>query len=439
MELTNREWSTLFWAVAVLVYAIWKAKPWTSLKSLLKAALNKHILVVFGSMGGYVSACVWMQSYLGLWSINNLKSTVIWTFGFAAVSLFQLKDVRDSEGHFVNIAKGSINMNIVITFVASTYVFSFPTEMILVPISGLASAMLVVAVDDPEHAVVRKILTAILVVIGTTYFFYAGYKASIDLERFLSTENIIEFLIPIALTLLYVPFLFAWHVFLSYEQMPHKLQWVIRDEFLNKYAQRQALVGFKWDTKGLLRWLRHVARFPPQGIDDVKVSIAEIQKSRRRDKKPFIVPPDDGWLPERAKQFLFDEGLVLGDYSRSSDGWYAKTPYVQLGARAADNNIAYYIEGDEFGVKSLRLVMNVNYPDDADSAIEVFKERVVKLINQSAYGEVGDIKSIALDANGESVEIGRISVSLKKQEWASKNNGYALMLDIVPVKKGASP
>lgn len=437
MELTNREWAIVLWTAIVLTYAFSKAKLWAQLMKLLKMAFNKQIRILFGSMGLYAAGCVWLLWYLGMWGIDNLKTTLMWIVGFAVVSLFQIGDAEKDEGHFRKLAKESIGVNMIIAFVASTYVFGFFVEFVLVPIAGVATFAVAYADGKDEFATVRKLFYGILVLIGFAYMMNALYQIWVDFWSLASTATLAEFSIPVLLTLLYIPFLFAWHVFLSYERVPFRLKYTIKDELVNKYARRQALLGFKWDTKGLRRWLRHVALFRPETTDAVDASIAEIKKARRRDRKPFRVPPDDGWLPEHAKQFLTEEGLVVGDYSRSYDGWHANSPYLPLGKRANDNNIAYYIEGDEWTVRSLRLVLNVNYPEDSESATASFREKVSRLVNLSAYGKKGESREIGLDINGASVEVGRISVNLKKKEWNNKTEGYELVLNIVPIVQPA--
>ena len=430
MELTNREWSVVLWLAFIFSYALWKAKPWRPLKALLKQLVNKHILILFGSMAAYIACCTWLLSRSGAWSYENLKSTLLWAFGFGLVTLFQIKDADQDSGHFRKIAKEAIGVNVFVAFLASTYTFSLPIELLLVPIAMLASAMLAVAGEDPKTASVRNLLNGVLILVGGLILCNALYLASNDVGDLASTKNAKELLVPILLTFLYVPFLYSWHLVLSYEAGLGRLRRTIKEASLSKYAGRQALIEFKWDVKGLRRWLRHVALFRPDSVDAINASIAEIKTSRRRERNPFRVPPPDGWLPEHAKKLLADEGLETGDYYRNYDGWRASSPYLSLGSRVLDNNIAYYIEGDEWAVRSLRLVLNVNYPDDDTLAIDVFQRKVSKLISRAIYGDKGENRTILLDVDGEPIKVGRISVSLKKEEWLNKDNGYELVLDI---------
>lgn len=430
MELTNREWSVLLWTVVILGFAFWKAKPWALLKSFVDILASKVIVIFFGSMALFVLGCVWLLWTAGFWTPQNLKTTIWWVLSFAIVSLVQVNNAQDEPDHFRRIWREVISANIFIAFIASTFVFSLLVELALVPLATLASLMLVLAERDPKAAPVRSFLNGLILILGAAILGNAVWQASHKLREIATVATAREFVVPVVLSLLYIPFLYCWHLFLTYQRAFGRITWSMAGENLIRLAKKRALIAFNADMNGLGQWLRHIAIFRPESEQDVVSSIAEIKRLRRRQRQPFRVPPADGWLPEDATAFLADEALSTNEYRRFYDGWYANAKPLELGSGPIPNNIAYYIEGDESAVRTLRLVLNVNNRDSEASAVASFNGMTSKLVNRAAYGPVGEGRTVQVTSEAPPIVVGKLSVSLSKEAYAIEANGYTLTLAI---------
>lgn len=428
MELTNREWSILLWTVIVLGFVLWKAKPCASLKALLDLFASKIMIILLGSMVIYVLACVWLLWLGGFWKAQNLKTTIWWIFGFAAVSLFQVNEAQEKPDHFKRIWRQAISATIFVSFIASTYVFSLPVELALVPIATLVSMALVLIDKDQKAAPARMLLNSLLIIVGVAMVGNAIWLASHQLNYLASVEAARELIVPVVLSLLYIPFLYCWHVFLSYERAFGRIGRSIKDERLSRVARFHSMLAFNSDMNGLSQWLRHIALFRPSNEEDVANSIAEIKALRRRQRRPFRVPPADGWLPEAAAEFLADEELPTAEYHRSYEGWYANSRYLSLGSGVFKNDIAYYIEGNEFAVTTLRLILSIDTPEDDAGALETFRVKASKLISRAAYGDIGESRQIDIPIDGATVVIGKLTARLSKETRAVQEHGYTLTL-----------
>lgn len=429
MELTNREWSVALWTITVIGFALWKTKPWRLLRSIMNILASKVMIILLGSMVVYVLACLWLIWLGGFWTLQNLKTTIMWTFGFAAVTLFQVNKAQAEPDHFRKIWREVISVNIFIAFITTTYVFSLLVELALIPLATLASAMAVLADKDPKAATVKKLLNGFLIVVGLALIGNAVWQASHQLRQLASVETAREFVVPVLLSLLYIPFLYAWHLYLTYERAFGRIRRSVKNENLARVAKLRSAITFNADTDGLGQWLRHIATFRPESKQDVIEGIAEIRRLRRRQRQPYRVPPIDGWLPEDAAAFLADADMPTNEYHRSYDGWYASSRHLTAGTGIADN-IAYYIEGSETAARTLRLVLNVNNPEADDDALESFRLKTNKLISKAAYGDAGESRSMEVTINGPTVRVGKISVRLSKERYADAANGYTLTLII---------
>src|SRR5690606_31423620 len=72
-----------------------------------------------------------------------------------------------------------------------------------------------------------------------------------------------------------------------------------------------------------------------------------------------------------AIRFLEEEGFRTDDYHRilhGTDEWYAASPPVRIGPGILPAAIAYYVDGDEFTAKSLKLQLDADQPEKSREA-----------------------------------------------------------------------
>ncbi|WIX07572.1 hypothetical protein [Xanthomonas oryzae] len=196
-----------------------------------------------------------------------------------------------------------------------------------------------------------------------------------------------------------------------------------KDPKLVLHAGVKLLRHMKLDMPGWRQWQRHVGRFPPVTVAEVDESVLEIKKTRRRQRNPHRVQPVIGWLPEAAIGFLAQQGLQTRSYYRDyEDQWRAASAMVDLGSGITPNNVAYYLTGDEFTVKELRLKLNVNQPEDRENATEVFCALRNHLLRKALPLACALDHSFGIEV-GQTTTYGGHRVSLKLSEWSGGIKG----------------
>lgn len=88
-----------------------------------------------------------------------------------------------------------------------------------------------------------------LVLIGV-----ALYRAVADVYAFATFQTLGDFLLPILLSALYLPFVYAWALFLAYEMLFARIGIHNQDRQLARYLKRRVLVTFHGRLWHLLRW-----------------------------------------------------------------------------------------------------------------------------------------------------------------------------------------
>ena len=136
--------------------------------------------------------------------------------------------------------------------------------------------------------------------------------------------------------------------------------------------------------------------------------------------------------PKVAKNFLDQNGIHTNQYKNRLGHEYASfSSYQDIGSGSLlPNNIAYYVKGDRDIVKTLKLVLNVNQPNDAQTAHSVMLKH-----SQTLYKEVfaqelpPNLKEAITIGNQDQLEVEGSVVTLSREDWVT-GRGYSLELII---------
>lgn len=382
MGLNNREISVLLWAITLISVFGLKSNIRESVLTLVRAFFHRTIILSLSGASIWIGACIWTLAWCGLWQWDNLKTTLIWTVTFAFVAMFDVNRISEDDTYFRRTVRDTIKATAIVTFIAELYSFSFFVELLLVPFLSIVVATQVIAskAQSAQYEMAEKLCTLVLTVVGIIYVSYGIYRAAADFDSFATWSNFREFIIPTLLSLLFLPFIFAFSVYVTYESNFLKLSSL--DSSLHRYAKYQAIIGFRFNLSLLRRWAREIRLSQPSSHEDIKKSIAEIKKRMAHEQYPPTVPEDMGWSPYAAKDFLIPADLSTSDYHPSIDGrWFANSKMVELGSECImPDNLTYYIEGDEHAAKRLKITLNVNNYTDPIASEKRFKDACAILL-----------------------------------------------------------
>lgn len=97
------------------------------------------------------------------------------------------------------------------------------------------------------------------------------------------------------------------------------------------------------------------------------------------------------------------------------------------------NKLAYYISGDRYAAKTLKLRLNMNMPEGNDSALDSFVEAGRILFKKALALELGeDLAKVlhnGLDAQGQlkHESFGEKNLTVERQDFPNqKNSGYSI-------------
>ncbi len=433
MDLNNRELAFLVWAAVFIGYISTKKTTRQAFGGLIRAFLNPKVVSSLALMALWIGLCVYALAFIGWWSLGNLKSTLIWSVTFAFVTMLDVNRITEESAFFRKMARDTVSATVVVTFIAELYSFSLFVEFLLIPFLAFVTVFQVLSERKPEHAAVHKLSSAILIIAGLLYFSHGIYGAAKNLDDFSTWNNLREFFVPIFLSLLFLPFIYAMSIFVSYEMNVSLLRWPLKDHRLRHYAARQAMMRFRFDLEGLRRWTRNVAILRPSTREEIRNSIAEVLLQKQRERKPPEVSPERGWSPYAATMFLAGNGLTTNDYHRIDGGlWIASSKMVELDEDTLmPDNLTYSVEGDEYAAKRLKIELNVNNQSRSAASESRFLASCKALL-QVAIGEIPpELPDQICGADTMNSIVQGRRVRMAKEDFINRAfNGYSRTLTI---------
>jgi hypothetical protein len=255
----NRELAILIWILLGLGAAGISKRIRPSLVQVARAFVQPKLLVVWIAMLVYIGLELWLLAFLQVWTADLLGESIFWLLG-PGIILFSRFDKAATDPKFLRRALFSIlELTILFEFLINLYPLGLVAELLLVPILVVLGLTAVVTALKPEYGPARKLLDGILALAGLALLTYALVRVVRDPGGFATIGNLREFVLPILLTLGFVPFVYGVAVMTTYGTMFNRLDWKLDD---NKPLARYAKWRLVRATRGRLKSLRRFSLYP---------------------------------------------------------------------------------------------------------------------------------------------------------------------------------
>jgi hypothetical protein len=211
----NREIALLLW-IALIVMAVLLSKLRKSLVPIFKILTGKMFLIIFSLIGAYLYGIILLLKNLEVWQSSNLKDVLFWLFSVGLILVFKINEAK-SNAYFKGIFLSAIKWTIVLEFIVNLYSFSLLTEIIILPVLVFLAMTQAVAEMDEKHKMVSKFLQNVIAIAGLTIFSYSLYKTIVNFDDVLTFQNLVSFLLPSTITILFIPFVYFLALYSTYE------------------------------------------------------------------------------------------------------------------------------------------------------------------------------------------------------------------------------
>jgi hypothetical protein len=220
--LDPREKAVLIWsAILVIAVLLWAAKDKairSSVRAVARAFLVPPLSIIFALAVFYVAGVVIGAGALGIWSLALLGVTVLWCFGPAPRMFFNADRASKDPQFFATALRGTLSLTLLVEYAANLATFPLGFELFLVPAVSFLVVLAVVAESKPEFAPAKTALDYLFTVLAIVLLLHVALELASDFGSFWTFENLMRLVLPPALTIAFLPFMYFLRVYMRWDE-----------------------------------------------------------------------------------------------------------------------------------------------------------------------------------------------------------------------------
>lgn len=241
----------------MIILMLFDKKIRKSIGGLFITITNKWLLISISGMIIYIALWIYGFYVLKLWTYGLLKDTIVWTFGVAFIMIMDSSKSFKDKDYFKKIIFDNFKLLVIFTFIVNLYVFNLIAELFIVPLLVFFGLMQGIAESKEEFKPVKNILDYLFSILGLGYLIFVIIKIVQDSSSFMKIDNLKSFLLPIILTILFIPFAYLYALMMLYQTFFIRLKFTIKnDKYLINYSKWRTL----WMCNLSLRKLNKVSK-----------------------------------------------------------------------------------------------------------------------------------------------------------------------------------
>src|SRR5690606_18115801 len=157
---------------------------------------------------------------------------------------------------------------------------SLVVELILIPILTIVGVSQVFTQDKPEYKPVEKLFNGFISLFGFVILVYTVYRISQEFGQFANLMTLKSFLLPIVLTILYLPFLYLVALWSLYEVMILRMGIRLKKKNHKSYLKKQMFRTFLLNRKKLREFQREMGFEPIMDKKDVERTLKNFTENQ---------------------------------------------------------------------------------------------------------------------------------------------------------------
>lgn len=271
-----RQLALVIWIAVATIFGLSRRDIRGIILDIVKTAFSPRFLIPTIFSVSWNAAFIYGLYSLGLWSLSLWWDTLAFVLVGTSSLVWRMTKSKDfSHRFYTSAALQNLGFSVLVGTGASTYTFSLPVELLLVPWLVLLGGMQAVAGSSKQYSNIVKPIELLISLTGFAMLSRAVGGAIADYRGFLSIQTVQSLLLIFVLTAAYLPYLFFVRVWIIYEQafIPLRLG-DKKPRLVRMYARARMLLVYKFNLSRLeqfssshgnsLRWATTCA-----AVDDV--------------------------------------------------------------------------------------------------------------------------------------------------------------------------
>jgi hypothetical protein len=215
----NREIATAIWLIIIIASLVARSATRSSFVCFIKSACASKLLLAY-SVGATTMVCIVFSLWnIGFWSISELKDTIVWFFVSGIWLLFRGISSSNPEKAVLEAVKDAFRIFVIVEFLVNAFTFSLAVECILLPVLVIIQMLKLLAKGDHKSALAFSILQIIQSTFGFLILGFTSWSLIHKIHCLWSVETLKDFMLPLVLTVAYLPAVYAITLFSFYEQL----------------------------------------------------------------------------------------------------------------------------------------------------------------------------------------------------------------------------
>lgn len=228
-----------------------------ALYGVVKSLLQGSILITLLTLLMYVLIVVNFLAELQIWNSTQTKNTILWFLFIGVSQLFSATKIKDMNLYLKTSINSQLRLIVIIEFLVAFHSYGYFTEIILVSVVTLLMCCSVVSERKAENKKSKRIFDAMVSCIGIFIFLDSMLSIYLDPSAFLNIDTFRDFLIPVALSVSFLPYMYFFYYFMSYEKAFVKIRIYTDCRSLQRYAKIKLLISFRGNVKLINDWVSY--------------------------------------------------------------------------------------------------------------------------------------------------------------------------------------
>jgi len=328
------------------------------------------------------------------------------------------------------VVRPLIAFSIVFEYIFGLYTFEWWIEILMVPVLVFIGGMLAFSERKPQHRQVHKLMNGVFILIGLISLATVVIHLFHHYIDYLNRLTAMQFIMPLCLSLIFVPFLYGIAMFTHYETAFVTLKRQFKLPGVYRYAMVKAMLRFHGDLDGMERWKRMVFTKNLQTREDVDKAINLVKTLQDAERNPHTVNEGLGWSPYQVKDLLVAKGIDTPDYQNTIDEEFCSIsfPYRVTDDSIFSDTITYIVLGEQLIATELHIGLKVFNGTIDNTASLMYLLQCSEMLYQSLFSEdlPDKIKNAITKAKVANCNNALAKLSIQKELWTNQTKGYSV-------------
>ncbi|MDE4908977.1 hypothetical protein L0665_10195 [Methanogenium marinum] len=216
---TTREIASGIWIILFFVYFILLKNTRNSFFQIIKIACSKEILIPIFILIIYSAFLIALFLNTPLWQIVYVKIILIWTLFIGIPMCFKAAMSTLETDYIKRIFIDGFKYTVFVGYITGLFTFSLLTEFIMVPAFAGVVLSNTFSESSEKYSKNKKKASRNLIITILIFSVMVTINAIEIYSSLDGLEILIGFLIPIALSILYIPFVYLFAIYGKYDKI----------------------------------------------------------------------------------------------------------------------------------------------------------------------------------------------------------------------------